>query len=283
MGRFVNPFTDTGFKIIFGQELSKPLLIDFLNSLFDGKEIIIDISFLDKEKPRITKESRGIIYDIFCRTNDNRNIIVEMQNKGQEFFIERSIYYVSEAISRQSKRGEWNYNFDAVYFVAFMNFALDTLTEFRTDVELCNTKTKKSITNKIKFIYLQLPYYTKSEEECRTNFERWIYIFKNMEILDRMPWAAKSAVFQELSKIAEIANMTKSQRSKYDADLKIFRDTTNAIDYAHKKGITEGKNEMVIEMLKNGYPIDVIANISKLPTDEIERLRSSLNNDSIHR
>ena len=38
MAKYINPFTDIGFKRIFGQELSKPLLLDFLNSLFEGEK-----------------------------------------------------------------------------------------------------------------------------------------------------------------------------------------------------------------------------------------------------
>ena len=38
MARFINPFTDVGFKRIFGQEISKPLILDFLNSLLTGEE-----------------------------------------------------------------------------------------------------------------------------------------------------------------------------------------------------------------------------------------------------
>ena len=192
MGKFVNPFTDTGFKILFGQELSKPLLIDFLNSLLSGKEKIVDLKFLDKEKPRLYKNDRGLIYDIYCETDTGKKIIVEMQNRSQEFFIERSIFYVSQAVSRQGKKGEWDYNFDSVYLVAFMNFKLVCLKEFRTDASLKNDKTNEVISDKIKFIYLQLPYFTKEEDECKTYFDKWIYIFKNMEILERIPWAAKN-------------------------------------------------------------------------------------------
>ena len=49
MGKFINPFTDVGFKLIFGQEINKDLLIDFLNSLLEGERHIKDIRFLDKE------------------------------------------------------------------------------------------------------------------------------------------------------------------------------------------------------------------------------------------
>ena len=50
MGKFINPFTDMGFKRIFGQEMSKPVLIAFLNSLLEGERHILDVKFLDKEQ-----------------------------------------------------------------------------------------------------------------------------------------------------------------------------------------------------------------------------------------
>ncbi len=243
MGRFINPFTDTGFKILFGQELSKPLLIDFLNNLLDGKDRVVDLKFLDKERQRLFKGDRGLIYDIYCDTDDGRKIIVEMQNKSQKYFIERSIYYTSQAVSRQGQKGDWDYNFDAVYFVAFMNFKVEGLTEFRTDVQLLNTKTHKPVSDKVKLIYLQLPCFTKEENECRTDFERWIYIFKNMEILERIPWAAKNSIFAKLGEIAEVANLSKLQRRKYDQDLKIFRDSVNILKYAKEEGREEGRAE----------------------------------------
>ncbi len=243
MGRFINPFTDTGFKILFGQELSKPLLIDFLNNLLDGKDKVVDLKFLDKERQRIFKGDRGLIYDIYCDTDDGRKIIVEMQNKSQKYFIERSIYYTSQAVSRQGQKGDWDYNFDAVYFVAFMNFEVEGLTEFRTDVQLINTKTHKTVSDKLKLIYLQLPCFTKKENECKTDFERWIYIFKNMEILERIPWAAKNSIFAKLGEIAEVANLSKLQRRKYDHDLKIYRDSVNILKYAKEEGIAIGEEK----------------------------------------
>ncbi|MCR5455583.1 MAG: Rpn family recombination-promoting nuclease/putative transposase [Bacteroidales bacterium] len=312
MGRFINPFTDTGFKILFGQEISKPLLIDFLNNLLKDQDEIIDLKFLDKERPRIHRNDRGLIYDIYCETANHKKIIVEMQNRSQKYFVERSIYYVSQAVSRQGQKGYWDYNFDSVYFVAFMNFKLDSLPEFRTDVALLDTKTHKVITDKIKFIYLQLPYFTKEEDGCKTNFERWIYIFKNMDILERIPWAAKNSVFARLGELAEIANMTERQRRKYDQDLKILRDTKNILDFAIEEGIekgmkqgmekgmkqgmekgmkqgmekgikegrekgiaegiAEGINSMILSMHINGIPIEQIAAIANISMEDVQKI-----------
>ena len=276
MGRFINPFTDTGFKILFGQELSKPLLIDFLNNLLAGKDKVVDLKFLDKERQRIFKDDRGLIYDIYCDTDDGRKIIVEMQNKSQKYFIERSIFYTSQAVSRQGQKGDWDYNFDAVYFVAFMNFKVESLTEFRTDVQLLNIKTHKPVSEKVKLIYLQLPCFTKEENDCKTDFERWIYIFKNMEILERIPWAAKNSIFAKLGEIAEVANLSKLQRRKYDHDLKVYRDSVNILKYAKEEGIAVGAKTQAIEtarlMKQHGDDLNYIASVTHLHISEIENL-----------
>ena len=70
MPRYINPFCDVGFKRIFGQEYSKPLLISFLNNLLKGEKEITDLTFLDKEQPGICEDDRSLIYDIYCTTVD---------------------------------------------------------------------------------------------------------------------------------------------------------------------------------------------------------------------
>ena len=84
MGKFINPFSDWGFKLIFGQEITKDLLICFLNDLLKGEHTITDLTFKDKEQLPETKDMRGIIYDIYCTTDQDEHIIVEMQNRYQD-------------------------------------------------------------------------------------------------------------------------------------------------------------------------------------------------------
>ena len=93
MGKFVNPFTDVGFKIIFGQEFSKPQLLDFLNTLLENERNITDLTFLDKEQMAIYDGDRSPIYDILCETDGGEKIIVEMQNREHPNFKERMLYY----------------------------------------------------------------------------------------------------------------------------------------------------------------------------------------------
>ena len=282
MGKFVNPFTDIGFKRIFGQEVSKPLLLDFLNCLLKGERNITDLQFLDKEQPADYRDDRSLIYDIFCLTDTGEKIIVEMQNKEQPHFADRCLYYYSQAVSRQGERGaDWDYQIDAVYLVAFVNFNMEGLANnFRTDVVLMNKQRGIPFSDKERFIFLQLPVFKKEADECRDDFERWIYVLKNMEILDRMPWAAKDSVFHKLAEIGEVSNMTKDERLKYDAALRHYRDTLNVMRSAEDKGrqqgltegrqqgLTEGRQQANIQTAKNllamGLSVDQIAKATGL-------------------
>ena len=243
MARFINPFTDIGFKRIFGQEISKPLILDFLNSLMAGEEHITNITFLDKEQPALFEDDRSLIYDIYCETDKNENIIVEMQNKSQPYFKNRSIYYVSEAIARQGEKGaDWQYKIDAVYLVAFLNFCpMDFDKQFRTDVGLIDRKSGKTFSNKARMTFMQLPLFTKEADECETDFDKWIYVLKNMETLTRLPWAAKSSVFKRLEQIADVASLSRQERMKYDVGLKKYRDTLSVLEGAKQDGLAEGR------------------------------------------
>jgi len=282
MGKFINPFTDVGFKRIFGQEISKPVLIAFLNALLSDERKIIDVKFLDKEQVALTNDDRSLIYDIYCETETGEHIIVEMQNKYQPYFKKRSIYYLSRSIVEQGERGrEWNYDIKAVYLVAFLNFKIgDISNEFRTDVALMDMKHRTVFSDKVRLIYLQLPYFTKEANDCLTVFERIIYVLKNLDILERMPWAAQDSVFQKLASIAEVASLNQEERRQYDENIRAYRDTNIVMEGQYlegkKKGRAEGRAEEKTSIAKSlksmGLSIDDIVKATGLSKEEIEKL-----------
>ncbi len=83
--RFINPFTDFGFKKIFGEEASKPLLIDFLNSLLPQQNQIKELSFRNPELLGQFPADRKAIYDIYCENNQGEKFIVELQKAKQNY------------------------------------------------------------------------------------------------------------------------------------------------------------------------------------------------------
>lgn len=280
MSKFINPFTDVGFKRIFGQEFSKPLLVDFLNNLLVGERHITNVTLHDKEQIAEYDGDRSPVYDVYCETDTGEKIIVEMQNREQPRFRERTLYYASEAIVRQGDRGtSWGYEVKAVYLVAFVNFWMEGLTSvFRTDVGLTDLKSGELFCDKLRLIYLQLPSFNKEPDACENDFERWIYVLKNMETLNRLPWAAQNSVFQRLAEIGEVSAMTKEERIKYDHALKRYRDTLNTIQGAELKGIQQGiqqgERRQAVDtarrMMADGMPAELVAKYTGLSAEEIE-------------
>lgn len=295
MPRFINPFSDWGFKKIFGQEINKDLLIKFLNDLLDGEHHITDLVFKDKEQQPEAADMRGIIYDIYCSTDKGEHIIVEMQNRYQPFFTDRSIYYASRDIVNQGVKGtvgdthiKWDYRLAPVYTVCLLNYDVGahTPTKFRTDIALMDMKDKTVFSDRLRFIYLMLPLFTKNEEdECENDFERWIYILKNMSTFERMPFQARNAVFKKLSEITDIAALSKDEREKYDESLKVLRDyhatLEGAVMLGEEKGLAKGRAEGMMQrqldiakmMLEDGEPMAKIMRYTGLTDEEIEKLK----------
>ena len=282
MGKFINPFTDVGFKIIFGQEFSKPRLLDFLNALLVGERVITDLTFLDKEQKAMFEGDKSPIYDVLCETDNKEKIIVEMQNREHPNFKERMLYYAAEAIVRQGEKGNvWNYDIKAVYMIAFTNFVLTGFGgRLRIDAGLTDLQEGGLFSDKLRLIYLQMPCFNKKPEECENQLDRWIYVLKNMEVLDRMPWAAQNAVFQRLAEVAEVSKLSKEDRLKYDHALKRYRDTLNTISGAEQKGREEGlaegientRRDNARRMKADNMPAELIAKYTGLSVDVVNGL-----------
>ena len=128
LGRYINPFTDFGFKRLFGAEANKDLPIDFLNELLAGEERIRDPTYLDTERLSRRPEDRKAIYDLYCENKEGERFIVELQNAPQFYFKDRSLYYSTFPIQEQAPKGKWDYELKAVYTIGILNFDLkDTI------------------------------------------------------------------------------------------------------------------------------------------------------------
>ena len=175
---------------------------------------------------------------------------------------------------------------DAVYGVFFMNFVMDKdmPATIRTDVVLSDRATGKLFNDKFRQIFIELPNFNKEEDECNTDFERWIYILKHMDTLDRMPFKARKAVFERLEKLASKANMTQEERMQYEEEWKVYNDYFNTLDFAEQKGmqmgmqkglqkgIQEGIRETARKLKELGVDDDIIIKSTGISKEEIEKL-----------
>jgi predicted transposase/invertase (TIGR01784 family) len=273
--KYVNPFTDFGFKKIFGEEASKPLLIDFLTSLLPEINIV-DLTFKDKDQLGKTEEDRRAIYDIYCENSSGEKIIVELQKAKQNYFKDRTVYYSPFPIQEQAEKGEWNYKLKYVYCVGILDFKFDEkvisgLGEVIHTVQL-KDQSNKVFYEKLKFVYLEMPHFVKKENELASRLDKWLYFIKHLEDFQNIPEMFKDEVFIQAFEKAEIAKYSEAERHDYEQSLKIYRDLKGIIDTAFDEGKIEGKIEVAKNMKLKGLSSSDISDLTGLSETEIDGL-----------
>jgi predicted transposase/invertase (TIGR01784 family) len=276
--KYINPFTDYGFKKLFGEEPNKDLLLDFLNVLLKEEQgEIKDLTYLKSEHLGTGELDRKAIFDLYCENEKGEKFIVELQKTKQNFFKDRTVYYSTFPIREQAKRADWNYELKAVYTIAILDFVFDEdkkdPDKFRYDIKLTDTETKEVFYNKLTFIYLEMPKFNKTVDELETRFDKWLYVIRNLNRLDKVPDKLRERVFEKLFETAEIAKFTTDQIRSYEDSLKYYRDLKNSLDTAKEEGIEIGKLEIAKKALEKGISIEDVVDLTGLRREQVEKLK----------
>lgn len=295
--RYINPYTDFGFKLLFGTDMNKELLVSFLNALLFGKEVIKNVTYLNTEHLGTQEYDRRAVFDVYCENEQGEKILVEMQRGEQQFFKDRSLYYATFPIREQAPRGEWDYELKGVYVIGILNFVFHEspsqvsageksrlLSESASDcfhhqVQLVDLKTKEVFYDKLTFIYLEMPKFNKTEAELETMFDKWMFVLRNLSGLLERPSALQERVFNRLFKAAEIAAFSPQRRSEYWESLKNYRDWKNVLDTNMKKSYVKGREEGLAEGIEKGREEGLAEGIEKGRVEGImEEKRKSARN-----
>ncbi|MEY3220876.1 MAG: hypothetical protein RIT27_2233 [Pseudomonadota bacterium] len=298
MPKYLNPYTDFGFKKLFGEEASKELLIDFLNQLLPPHHQIKELHFKNPEQLANLPPERKAIFDIYCHSTTGEYFIVEMQKAKLHFFKDRSLFYATFPIREQAEKGEWNFKLTPIYFVAILDFIYDEKEEqnkFRRDIVL-KDQDGEVFFDKLHFKFLQMPLFNKQPHELENHFDKWLYFLKNIESFDHIPHILNEPIFEKAFKIAETANLTRTQWESYEkqrldyltlnAAIETARD--EAIEKGIEKGIKQGIEKGIEQGIKkgreeerftiaknmkaNGLSVDSIITITGLDKQQVENL-----------
>ena len=240
--RYISLLTDFGFKRIFGTAPNKELLICFLNSLFDGTQVIRDVKYLNNEHLGDSSLDRKAIFDVYCEGENGEKFIVEMQNAYQEFFKDRSLFYTTFPIREQAEKGsEWDFRLTHVYTVALLNFDMHE-DSFDADdichtVKLCDVKTNKVFYRKLDFIYVEIAKFTPRElreyEDSRKAYR---------DLKNSLDTAKREGIAE---------GMEKGRAEE------------------RRKSLAE-KREIALQLLATGMPAEQVSAIVGLPMEELK-------------
>ncbi|NEQ97889.1 MAG: Rpn family recombination-promoting nuclease/putative transposase [Cyanothece sp. SIO2G6] len=294
--RYINLLTDFGFKRVFGTEANKQFTIDFLNTLLPPHHQIQNLSFKNNENLGLAAMDRRAVFDVFCQSRNGEQFIVEMQRTRQAFFKDRSPFYATFPIQEQSTRGDWDYQLTSVYTVSVLDFVMvqpEKNSNFIHRVELKDDDGDRFY-DKLAFIYIELPKFTKVLEQLTTHEDKWFYLFRYLPELTDQPEVISDPVFDDLFSVAEIANFPPDEQDVYQATLKAYRDFNNvmntAIQEATEEALEQGaerersrflrqQRSLVLRLLTRQLgqlPDQMSAQIQQLSLDDLEVLADAL-------
>ncbi|MCD8386802.1 MAG: Rpn family recombination-promoting nuclease/putative transposase [Bacteroidales bacterium] len=288
--KFVDPFTDFGFKRVFGTE--KDVLIQFLNTILEDEAPIVDLEYLNVERLGTIVQNRRASFDLYCKTEDNKHIIVELQREPQAYFKERSVYYSSFAIQDSATKGKkWDFNLPHIYSISLLNFHLPPQntkvvkkTPYKTTARLYDIETKELWTPVLTYVYLEMKKFKKTIDQLKTFEDKWMYAINNLCELDRCPEELKEETFVKFFELARIAAFTDAEKWEYESSLKEARDQSNQFSYAEARGEAKGlakgevlgreKEKLAIArtMKAQGFSLDTIIACTGLIPDALTAL-----------
>ena len=275
--KYADLLNDEVFKLVFGRESTKDVMIEFLNQVILDRKIL-DLEFIDKEMHPIERDAKGTVYDMCCKTDDGSRIIVEVQRRKQPFYPERALYYSTFQIQRQVEAGAEYYDFLPVYVVSILDFKMDDdpdANAVRTTYRLYEEVSHKLLTDRVTFIFIELPKFTKTVEELDGNILEGMYFcFKNMTELERRPEVLDHQIFTKIFDVTELYNMDQDTRDKVLENMTTERDLRNQMTYAREEGREEGIALAIKNMAESGLDVEKISEIMKISVADVRAMIS---------
>lgn len=304
--KYINPYTDFGFKRLFGIDANKDLLIDFLNQLLPQKHQIKSLFFKNNENLSDLPEERKAIFDIHCESTTGERFIVEMQKAKIKFFKDRALFYVTFPIREQAEKGIWNFELNPIYYITLLDFEYEERDEknnkipkFRRDIMLLDINTFEVFYEKLKLIFMQMPAFDKKDDELKTHYDKWCYFIKNLETFDDIPAILNEPIFKKAFSTTRVANLSPEEYKKYIESLDAYRELKGVKEAAKEEGVKEGEEnaekkykpllekerrqkeeaqiKLALKMLKYKETIEDIIKDTGLSKEQIEELKRKHN------
>ena len=258
LDKFLDPKNDLAFKRVFGSEKNKDILIQFLNDILDHQYIgeIRAITFLPTiQDPEVAANKQSIV-DVLCQDQHGVQYIVEMQVTTTTGFQKRAQYYASKAYSGQLFAGDDYQKLRDVIFLAITNFTMfPEESAIKSNHIILNSDTYTHKLQGLRFIFIELPKFTKKIEELTSIRDKWYYYLKYApsttpeaywQLVKDSP--ALKRAYDELERFSWSAE----ELTKYDQIIKRDKDNASAWIAHFQKGEEKGRQEGKAAGLEEG-------------------------------
>ena len=299
-GKYLDPKADLTFKLVFGEH--KDLVMSLLNALLplepDGQ--ITSVEYLPTELVPENPGKKDSVVDVRCEDQQGRQFIVEMQMYWNQYFKSRVLLNASKAVVKQLKDGEGYNLIQPVYCLNLINdigFESEP-EEFYHDYAIVNVAHSDRIIEGLRFVFVELPKFRPESIAEKKMAVLWLrFLTEINRKTDEAPaeLLENEATRKALS-LVEKSAMTEAQLHAYDKFWMAVTDEAGFLEARYHRGMTEGLEKGRAEGMEKGraegraegvakanrehackmkalnMPDEIIAQITGLSMDEIEKL-----------
>ena len=282
---FINPKTDYAFKKIFGSSESKDILISFLNALiYEGNSTIEDLEIINPNLPPKVEGLKDTYLDVKARLSDGTLVIIEMQVLNVQSFGKRVFYNAAKTYAFQLEAAQGYRLLKPVIALTITDFEM-----FPNSEEFISRFVLKEVNgnwiyseNDLELVFVELPKFSKGQEQLETLADKWVYFMKNARIMTSIPETMDR--IPEIHQAFEIANESKLSREEVedlDRREQFIYDQQGAIIKAVQEGREEGREEgmrekaiAIAQQLLARLDNVTISQVTGLSVEDVQNLRS---------
>lgn len=277
---------DYAFRKVFK---NKKVLKGFLMALLKLKEDeIIDIEVTDPYEEGESEDEKEGILDIKVHLNNNQKLNLEMQNRYQPDWSERTIFYNCRMYVEGFEHGTPYGNMEPCIHIGILNFNYLKSPGFHHKILLQDKKTHEIYSDKFILHMIELKKLEDSPEEERDELYRWAKLIA-ADNGEMMNMTAKGNPYMEeaISEMDRI-NMSETERYLYLRRSMAYTDEVSRMNYATQQGIQEGQRigehkklcELVEKKLNKGKTADEIADALEEDVSVIHEIIKELTTES---
>jgi len=277
----INPRVDFAFKLIFGNEQNKDILISLLNSILEDYQTqpIASIEILNPFGSKEHERDKLTVLDIRARDDKGEFYNIEMQIADQYYYNKRATYYWARLYSSQLGEGRAYNNLKRTVSINILNFNRLEEKDYHSIYRIKNLKTGKDLHNQLEIHFIELEKFTRELPDLKKTLDRWIYFLKYADEFteQNLPVPLKEIdTIEKAARILDKMSLTEEEREIYEARLKSLRDEDGALETARIKGLEEGmekgKIELARELYEDGYPVEKLAAKFNVSAEKMKEL-----------
>jgi predicted transposase/invertase (TIGR01784 family) len=276
---------DWAIKRLLRNKANFAVLEGFLSELLYDNIKIEQI--LESESNQETDDDKFNRVDILTKNSKNELIIIEIQSSYEIDYFHRMAYGVSKSISENLQKRQKYAEIIKVISVNIVYFDLgqgqDYIYKGKTDFIGIHQKDLLGLSDKQKTTFLKedvsniFPEYyllkvNQFNDNAKDTLDEWVYFLKNSEVKDDF----KAKGLKEAGEVLDIMRLPKDDEYGYNRYLDSLHLKASEIFTLQTEAEFKLKEEITKNGILAGLTNELLANLTKLPIDRIEKLRKEL-------